>query len=183
MRPAQLALGFSKMRIGNFRAYLIVAIFSLVYGTLRFSSTLQAAHILDRRDRVDLATLHLQGEFVESDLGAARSADGSVTIHMIAEKYVFVPACVTVPAGVPVRLRITSADSAHGFKIAGSEVKTVPGSVTEIHLLFSAADKYEFYCDEFCGPGHHAMMGRIVAVPENQFQPQNSARGVACGQP
>jgi hypothetical protein len=60
------------MRIGNFRAYLIVAIFSLVYGTLRFSRTLQAAHILDGRDRVDLAALHLQGEFVESNLGAVR---------------------------------------------------------------------------------------------------------------
>jgi cytochrome c oxidase subunit II len=171
------------MRIGNFRAYLIVAIFSLVYGTLRFSSTLQAAHILDRRDRVDVATLHLQGEFVESNLGAVRAADGSSTIHMIAEKYVFVPACVTAPVGVPIRLRITSADSAHGFKIAGSEVKTVPGSVTEIHLRFPTVGKYEFYCDEFCGPGHHAMMGRIMAVPENQFQPQLPDRGVACGQP
>jgi cytochrome c oxidase subunit II len=79
------------MRIGHFRAYLIVAIFSLVYGTLRFSRTLQAAHILDRRDRVDLAALHLQGEFVESNLGAVRAADGSVTIHMIAVKYIFCP--------------------------------------------------------------------------------------------
>lgn len=171
------------MRTENFRAALVVVIFSLVYGTLRFSSTLQAAHILDRRDRVDLATLHLQGEFVENNLGAVRASDGSVTIHMIAEKYIFVPACVTVPAGVPVQLRITSADSAHGFKIAGSEVKTVPGSVTEIHLRFAAAGKYQFYCDEFCGPGHHAMMGRIVAVSENQFQPQNSDSGAACGQP
>ena len=171
------------MRIGNFRAYLIVATFSLIYGTVRFSSTLQAAHIFDRRDRVDVATLHLQGEFVESNLGAVRAGDGSSTIHMIAEKYVFVPACVTAPVGVPIRLRITSADSAHGFKIAGSEVKTVPGSVTEIHLRFPTAGKYEFYCDEFCGPGHHAMMGRIVAVPENQFQPQLSDRGAACGQP
>jgi cytochrome c oxidase subunit II len=171
------------MRTGNFRAYLIVAIFSLIYGTLRFSSTLQAAHILDRRDRVDVATLHLQGEFVESNLGAVRASDGSSTIHMIAEKYVFVPACVTAPVGVPIRLRITSADSAHGFKIAGSEVKTVPGSVTEIHLRLPTVGKYEFYCDEFCGPGHHAMMGRIMAVPENQFQPQLSDRGVACGQP
>jgi cytochrome c oxidase subunit 2 len=171
------------MRKENFRAALIVVIFSLVYGTLRFSSTLLAAHILDRRDRVDQATLHLQGEFVESNLGAVRATDGSATIHMIAEKYVFVPACVTVPAGVPLRLRITSADSAHGFKIAGTEVKTVPGSVTAIHLLLPAAGKYEFYCDEFCGPGHHAMMGRLVAVPENQFPPQNSGRGAACGQP
>jgi heme/copper-type cytochrome/quinol oxidase subunit 2 len=44
-----------------------------------------------------------------------------------------------VPARVPVELRITSADSAHGFTIAGSEVKTIPGSVTEIHLRFPTA--------------------------------------------
>jgi cytochrome c oxidase subunit 2 len=173
MTPLQPALGFSNMRKENFRAYLFVAIFSLIYGTPRFSSTLQAARVLDHRDRVDLATLHLHGEFVESNLGVARAA----------EKFVFVPNCVTVPAGVPVRLRITSADAAHGFKIAGVEVKTVPGSVTDIHLQFPAAGKYEFYCDEFCGPGHQAMMGRIVAVPENQFQQKDSVRGVACGQP
>jgi cytochrome c oxidase subunit 2 len=171
------------MSIGNFRAYLIVAIFSLVYGTLRFSSTLHAAHVFDHPNRIDVAALHLQGEFVESNLGALRAADGSVTVRMIAEKYIFAPACVTVPAGVPVQLRITSADAAHGFKIAGVEVKTLPGSVTEIHLRFPAAGKYEFYCDEFCGPGHHAMMGRFVAVPEDQFQAQNSGRGAACGQP
>jgi cytochrome c oxidase subunit II len=183
MTPLQPALGFCNMHKENFRAYLVVAIFSLIYGTLRFSSTLQAARVLDHRDRVDLATLHLQGEFVESNLGVARAADGSATVHLIAEKFAFVPNCVTAPAGVPVRLRITSADAAHGFKIAGVEVKTVPGSVTDIHLQFPAAGKYEFYCDEFCGPGHHAMMGRIVAVPENQFQQKDSGRGVACGQP
>lgn len=171
------------MRTENFRAYLIVVIFSLIYGTLRFSSTLQAARVLDRRDRVDLATLHLQGEFVESNLGAVRAADGSTVMRMIAEKYVFVPDCVNVPAGVPVRLRITSADAAHGFKIAGVEVKTVPGSVTDIHFLLPAAGKYEFYCDEFCGPGHHAMMGRIIGVPAHQFQPQGFEPGAACGQP
>lgn len=168
-------------RIQNFRVYLIVAIFCVVCGVARFSIDVAASHFFDSRDRVDPASLHLRGEFVESNLGAIRGADGSTTVRMIAEKYVFVPPCVTVPAGAPVRLRITSADAPHGFKIAGAEVKIVPGFVTEAHLQFPSTGTNEFHCDEFCGPGHHAMMARIVAVPASEFQAQNSDSGVACG--
>jgi len=175
----------------TFRAYLLVAVFSLVYGVARFSSTLEASRALNHGDAVDPATLHLYGEFIEDNLGAARAADGSVTIRIIAQKYVFVPACVSVPAGAAIRLRITAADAAHGFKIAGTEVKTVPGSVTEVHISFPAAGEYEFHCDEFCGPGHHSMMGRVVAVPEKEFQAAGLEHGdhgdregdkAACGQ-
>jgi hypothetical protein len=53
-------------------------------------------------NRVNPLTLHLQGEFVESNLGTAREPDGSFTLRMIAEQYMFVPHCALVPAGVPV---------------------------------------------------------------------------------
>ena len=45
-------------------------------------------------NRVNPLTLHLQGEFVESNLGTAREPDGSFTLRMIAEQYMFVPHCV-----------------------------------------------------------------------------------------
>ena len=36
-------------------------------------------------NRVNPLTLHLQGEFVESNLGTAREPDGSFTLRMIAD--------------------------------------------------------------------------------------------------
>jgi|SRR5580704_9197233 cytochrome c oxidase subunit 2 len=157
----------------DIRSYLIVAIFSLVYGSLRFSSTLASSRSLGNPNHVNPAELHVRGEFVESNLGAVLNADGSTTTRMIAERYLFVPARITLPAAVPVRLRITSADVPHAFRVAGVSVKVVPGVVTEAHLLLASPGEYEFQCEEFCGPGHHAMMARFIAVPKKDFQAAN----------
>ena len=77
---------------------------------------------------VDPLALHLSGEFVENNLGTQQNADGSVTVRMIAQQYLFVPHCILVPAGVPVHLRITSADAVHALAFSGAEynVKVLP---------------------------------------------------------
>lgn len=164
----------------RFGPYLVVIIFALVYGYVRISSTLSASHFFHSRDRVDPATLHLKGEFVEGNLGAVPDANGSITLRIIAEKYVFVPACVKVPMGAPIRLRITSADRPHGFQIGGVKIKVVPGIVTQRLVQFPSAMEYQFNCDEFCGPGHPAMMGRIVATQQDEYQSLKSVPGTTC---
>jgi cytochrome c oxidase subunit II len=156
-------------RLTIIRPYIIVVIFSLVYGVLRFSSTLEASRSLGNPNYVDPAALHVRGEFVESNLGAVLNKDGSVTTRMIAERYLFVPGQITLPVGVLVRLRITSADVPHAFCVAGVRVKVVPGFVTEAYFSFSSPGEYEVQCEEFCGPGHHAMTEHFIAVPKKQF--------------
>jgi cytochrome c oxidase subunit 2 len=157
----------------DIRAYVIVVMFSLIYGLFRFSSTLESSRSLGNPNHVNPAELHVRGEFVESNLGAVLDADGSTTTRMIAERYLFVPARITLPVGVPVRLRLTSADVPHAFRVAGVSVKVVPGVVTEAHFLLSSPGEYEFQCEEFCGPGHHAMMARFIAVPKKDFLAAN----------
>src|ERR1700730_14805413 len=46
---------------------------------------------------VDPTTLHLGGEFAESNLGTAAEPDGSVTVRLIAEQYFFVINCAQGP--------------------------------------------------------------------------------------
>ena len=58
-----------------------------------------AMHPPSNVEVIDPTTLHLQGEFVESNLGTAVEPDGSVTVRLIAEQYNFVPRCVQVPVG------------------------------------------------------------------------------------
>ena len=157
----------------DIRSYVIVVIFSLVYGSLRFSSTLESFRSLGNPNHVNPAELHVRGEFVESNLGAALDKDGSVTTRMIAERYLFVPDRITLPVGVLVRLRITSADVPHAFSVAGVRVKVVPGFVTEAHLSFASPGEYEVQCEEFCGPGHHAMTERFIAVSKKDFLARN----------
>jgi cytochrome c oxidase subunit 2 len=120
---------------------------------------------------VDPLSLHLAGEFVENNLGTEQNADGSVTVRMIAQQYLFVPHCVVVPAGVPVHLRITSADAVHALAINGTDynVKVLPGTISEAQLQFSNPGEYKTVCREFCGAGHYAMRSEVKVVPREQF--------------
>lgn len=120
---------------------------------------------------LDPLSLHLSGEFLESDLGTEQNSDGSVTVRMIAQQYLFVPHCVLVPAGVPVHLRITSADNVHAlaFNGTGYNVKVLPGTISAARLEFSQPGEYKTMCREFCGAGHYAMRSELKVVPRDQF--------------
>lgn len=120
---------------------------------------------------IDAQTLHLQGEFVESNLGTAIEPDGSATVRVLAETYAFVPACVVVPAGTPVRFRLTSADVIHGFLLPDTNVNTmvVPGFVAEVRTKFAEPHGYAMPCHEYCGLGHQAMWGHVSVVPKERF--------------
>jgi cytochrome c oxidase subunit 2 len=131
---------------------------------------------------VDPLSLHLAGEFIENNLGTEQDADGSVTVRMIAEQYFFVPHCVVVPAGVPVHLRITSADAVHSLFIDGTNyaVKVLPGTISEAQLQFANPGVYKMPCREFCGAGHYAMRSELKVVPREQFPALQSGERRNC---
>ena len=121
----------------------------------------------------DPAALHLRGEFVESNLGAAEGPAGSLTVRMIAQQFLFVPQCIVLPAGVPVTFRITSADVVHKLSFRGTNygLEAVPGAITEATFTFAKAGEFKIPCHEFCGAGHYAMRGQLDVVPRDQFAP------------
>lgn len=131
---------------------------------------------------VDPVTLHLHGEFVESNLGTALEPDGSVTVRIIAEQYDFVPRCVRVPAATPVKFRLTSADVVHGFLLPDTNVNSmvVPGFVSEVRTSFAAAGEYAMPCHEFCGLGHQAMWAHVSVVPKQQFASLSPVERTSC---
>ena len=125
------------------RVALISITLVCVWLTVRFPFQAESGleYLLNGPNSVNPQTLHLRGEFVESNLGSTEDAGGGVTVRMIAEQYLFVPQCVVVPAGVPIRFRITSADVVHKLTISGTEdeIKAVPGYVVETRLQFARA--------------------------------------------
>jgi len=129
-----------------------------------------AMHPPSNVETTDPVTLHLQGEFVESNLGTALGPDG-VTVRLIAQQFSFVPNCVKVPAGTPIKFRLTSADVVHGFILVDRNVNTmvVPGFVSEVRTSFANPGEYRMPCDEFCGLGHQGMWARVVVVVKDQF--------------
>jgi cytochrome c oxidase subunit II len=135
-----------------------------------------ALHPPSNVETVDPTTLHLGGEFAESNLGTAVEPNGSVTVRLIAEQYAFVPDCARVPVDTPVKFRITSTDVIHGFLLPATNVNTMvmPGFIAEVRTSFSRPGVYNMPCHEFCGDGHHGMWARVNVLPKEQF-PQLAA--------
>lgn len=142
-----------------------------------------ALHPSSNVEVIDPRTLHLGGEFVESNLGTTIEPDGSATVRLIGEQYDFVPHCVRVPAQTPVKFRLTSADVIHGFLLPDTNVNTmvVPGFVAEVRTSFAQPGAYHMACNEFCGLGHHGMWTRVIVVPPDRFAAQGLLERTRCG--
>ena len=154
------------------RTFLItVLVLCLIPATRYYQVDVPLLRFLRGSRHVDPLSLHLSGEFVENNLGSQQEPDGSVTVRMIAQQYLFIPHCILVPAGVPVHLRITSADAVHSLTFNGMDyaVKVLPGTISEARLQFSRAGEYKTVCREFCGAGHYAMRSELKVVPREQF--------------
>jgi|HubBroStandDraft_5_1064220.scaffolds.fasta_scaffold299849_2 cytochrome c oxidase subunit 2 len=150
---------------------LTVLVLCLIPATRYYQIDVPIVRFFAGSRRVDPLALHLSGEFVEDNLGTEQDPDGSVTVRMIAQQYLFIPHCILVPAGVPIHLRITSADAVHSLVLASPDynVKVLPGTITLAQLQFSTPGEYKTKCGEFCGAGHYAMRSQLKVVPRIQF--------------
>lgn len=124
-----------------------------------------------RVETVDVKTLHLKGEFVESNLGTVLEPDGRVLVRLIAQQYSFVPQCIVVPAGMPVTFRGTATDAIHGFIVGRTNANTmlVPGFVATFTTSFPHEGEQLMPCHEYCGTGHEAMWARVQVIPPQEF--------------
>jgi len=152
-----------------------------------FSAILFATVALHRAppghvETIDPTTLHLSGEFAESNLGTTVGPDGQVTVRVVAAQFAFVPQCLAVPQSQSVVLRFATPDVIHGIIVTGTNVNTmvVPGYVSEVRTVFANAGDYLMPCHEFCGLGHSDMLARIRVLPKSQFQPNTQGK-VGCG--
>jgi cytochrome c oxidase subunit 2 len=124
-----------------------------------------------RVETVDVRTLHLRGEFTEDRLGTILEPGGRVVVRLVAQQYSFQPACIVVPAGIPVTFRGTSADAIHGFVIGTTNANTmlIPGFVSTFTTTFREGGEQLMPCHEYCGTGHEAMWARVQVLPAGEF--------------
>ena len=169
-------------RTEKFWLLVMLAMLAVMMAVVVTTGIVSALHPSSNVEVVDPLTLHLRGEFVESNLGTEIARDGSATVRLIAEQYDFVPRCVLVPAATPVTFRLASADVVHGFLLPGTNVNAmvVPGFVTEVRTHFDAVRDYDMPCHEFCGVGHHAMWAHVSVVPKERFANLTPAERTDC---
>ena len=164
--PAEVVARTEKRWLGVMVAMLIVMMTVVV-----LTGMTHAISPPSNVETINPTTLHLGGEFAESNLGTAQERDGSLTVRLIAGQYGFAPACTKVAVDTPVKFRLTSTDVIHGFLLPSTNVNTmvVPGFVAEVRTRFATPGIYRMPCNEFCGAGHHGMWARVSVVPKEQF--------------
>jgi cytochrome c oxidase subunit 2 len=79
---------------------------------------------------------------------------------------------IHIPAGVAVRLRLTSSDVIHSLWIPGLAAKRdlIPGQDTELVIRADEPGVYRGQCAEFCGLEHAQMAFLVVADPPDAFE-------------
>ncbi|MDB5744702.1 MAG: coxB [Polaromonas sp.] len=151
-------------------AIIVGIIIAMLVGMMIVTGLHWAAMPPSRVETVDVKTLHLNGEFIESNLGTTM-VDGKVTVRLIAQQYSFIPQCIVVPAEIPVTFRGTATDAIHGFVVGRTNANTmlVPGFVATFTTTFSKTGEQLMPCHEYCGTGHEAMWGRVQVLPPDEF--------------
>ena len=169
-QPAPFDEGADRVeRVEHRWAAVSVVIVVLLVVVATFAGLYQVAMPQSRIETADPRTLHLGGEFIESNLGSALEPDGSITVRWIGQQYSFTPSCIVVPTDTPITFRTTSADVVHRFLITGTNIKLVPGYVSSLRARFETQGEHMMPCHEFCGMGHEGMWGRIKVVDKPAF--------------
>ena len=87
-------------------------------------------------------------------------------VSILAERFTYNPARITVKQGQLVEFVLESDDTDHGFKVptAGIDVAIPPAGKGEVRVRFLAREKgtFAFECSRACGAGHHLMRGAII---------------------
>jgi cytochrome c oxidase subunit 2 len=78
---------------------------------------------------------------------------------------------LTVPAGRPVRLIMTSRDVIHSFYVPALRMKqdVIPGRYTTMWFNADKPGTYPIYCAEYCGVSHSRMRGELVVLSDHDY--------------
>jgi cytochrome c oxidase subunit II len=167
-------------------AIVTTSIMAILVFLATFAGVHQASMPQARVETVDPRTLHVGGEFIETNLGSAVEVDGSVTVRIVAQEYSFTPQCIVVPTDTLVTFRAASADVVHGFLIQNTNVNLtlVPGYVSTLSTRFASPVESVMPCHEYCGSGHQGMWAHVRIIDKTQFMKlAKEQRRVSCVAP
>lgn len=164
-------------------AWIVAGIIALLVGMMLVIGLHWGAMPPSRVETVDPRTLQLQGEFIEPNLGTTLGPGNKVTVRLVAQQYSFTPACIVVPAGVPVTFRGTAVDAVHGFVVGrtNANVMLIPGFVATFTTTFPKAGEMLMPCHEYCGTGHEGMWARVQVLDAADFmQRAQPGKAMSC---
>jgi len=103
---------------------------------------------------------------IASLVPAKNAAQETKVVEIAAERFTFTPSEIRVKAGTRLEIRLRSDDTAHGFRIIGTDVNVeLPkrGRGVATVTFEPQPGRYTFECSQLCGAGHEFMRGVIIA--------------------
>ncbi len=84
----------------------------------------------------------------------------------VAKMWQFEPSVLRIPTGASLEVFLTSSDVIHGFFVKGTNANlmAIPGTVGDTKITFDKPGTYPIICHEYCGSGHHNMVGSIEVI-------------------
>jgi cytochrome c oxidase subunit II len=79
---------------------------------------------------------------------------------------------MVVPVGVPIHIKLRSADVVHSFYVPRALFKrqAIPGTTNEFDMNFQRVGIYHGQCAQFCGVNHADMLFRVKVVAQDEFE-------------
>ncbi|WP_181691932.1 cupredoxin domain-containing protein [Natronomonas sp. LN261] len=141
-------------------------ILTITYGTVGIG----IAMVDDSADTVDPDNLGDHPKF--SDPGVEQVGENEYDVYVRALQFAFIPGDVEVPANSTVTFHVTSSDVIHSYSVVGTNANTmvIPGEVATITVETEEPGEHGIICTEYCGSGHHNMAGKLIIVPEDEFE-------------
>jgi cytochrome c oxidase subunit 2 len=110
--------------------------------------------------------LAIVGALAAAAIARVGAAAPAQRVGLVARRFEFIPAEITVARGTRLTLVVASADFVHGFAMPDFGVRrdAVPGQVLEVTITPEKPGRYHYLCDNFCGEGHDRMGGILVVT-------------------
>jgi cytochrome c oxidase subunit 2 len=141
------------------------------------------------RHRVDpVAYTTRVGEFIaqygvgqEAGLPVVEPPPGS-DVYLQASMWRWVPV-LRLRAGAEYTLHLSSTDINHGFSLFPLNVnfQVVPGYDYGLRVRPTQLGEFAILCNEFCGVGHHMMVGKLIVLPASEQAAEGEPGPVGAG--
>ncbi len=151
---------------------------------IAYNLATEGGHIAQRTAKASPEQILAQDVFANP--GVRALAPGRVQASMVARAFSFQPQDVRVPVGSEVTFYLTASDVQHGFQIERTNVNVqlIPGEIARLVYTFDQPGSYRVTCNEYCGIGHHDMLGTVTVVPASQWSaPARAAAAAADDDP
>ena len=147
------------------RAFLVLSALMLVafLAALGYAAFEMGLHLPSRAGEIAPDAVGRTPPF--DDPGVHELGPGRYEAVVVARAWGFTPTEIRVPVGAEVVFRVTSIDVIHGFYVEGTRINmmVLPGQISELAYTFDEPGEHLLICHEYCGVGHQAMFGKVIA--------------------